>query len=92
MLWPSPACFYRCQCLVGIDVTSTRAITKLINRITLGCWRFVFFVRIRHKIIGMARRAIRKEICPLVGDLLVILLVAAQACRRIAPVVYISQR
>lgn len=92
MLWARPACFYRCQCLIGVNVTCASAIAQFINCVEFGRWRLVFFMGIRLVFVDMASRTIRKEIRSGEGYFFVVLFVAAQTCRCIRAMIFIGWR
>jgi hypothetical protein len=92
MLWARPACFYCCQCLVCINVTCACAITQFIYCVEFRRWRRIFFVWVWLVLVDMASRTIRIKIRSRKRDLLVVLFVAAQACRCVRAVVLIGWR
>lgn len=71
-------CLYRCECLVGIDVTCACAITKFSESVfdvaELDVW-------IGHVFVGVARCTIRHQSWLQESDFLVVLFVTGDACR-----------
>jgi hypothetical protein len=88
VLGAGPACLYCCQRVVRIDVAGACAITQFVYRVEFGCRCFVFLVWIRLVLVDVARRTIREEVRTGESNLLIVLLVAAQARWRVAAMVH----